>query len=91
MPKSTVQYRLSRLKEDGVVLDDRYDIDLEKFGLRITVITEYDDEYHERVIKNSPPSRASLRLTSRWATPTSSVSDISRTDGWSTGSFAITR
>lgn len=53
IPKSTVHYRISRLKEDGVVINDRYDVDLEKLGLGITVITEviaeYDEEYHERV------------------------------------------
>lgn len=53
IPKSTVHYRLTKLKEDGVVINDRFDIDLEKLGLGLTVITnviaEYDEQYHRTV------------------------------------------
>ncbi|NUB93902.1 Lrp/AsnC family transcriptional regulator [Haloterrigena sp. SYSU A558-1] len=53
IPKSTVHYRLSKLKEDGVVTNDLLDVDLEQLGLDITVVTEvtaeYDEQYHEEV------------------------------------------
>ncbi|SEV80581.1 Lrp/AsnC family transcriptional regulator [Natrinema salifodinae] len=53
IPKSTVHYRLTKLKEQGVVTNDLLDVDLEQLGLDITVITEviaeYDDQYHEQV------------------------------------------
>ncbi|WP_226480019.1 Lrp/AsnC family transcriptional regulator [Natrinema amylolyticum] len=53
IPKSTVHYRLTKLKEDGIVANDLFDVDLEKLGLEITVISEviaeYDKQYHEEV------------------------------------------
>ncbi|ELY67554.1 Lrp/AsnC family transcriptional regulator [Natrinema versiforme] len=53
IPKSTVHYRLTKLRESGVVTDDLFDVDLEEFGLEITVITEviaeYEEQYHEEV------------------------------------------
>lgn len=53
IPKSTVHYRLTKLKEAGVVTNDLFDIDLEKLGLDITVVTEviaeYDEQYHKQV------------------------------------------
>lgn len=53
IPKSTVHYRLEKLEEEDVVKNDLFDIDLEKIGLTITVITEvhaeYADEYHDEV------------------------------------------
>ncbi|WP_408957796.1 Lrp/AsnC family transcriptional regulator [Natrinema sp. 74] len=53
IPKSTVHYRLTKLKEDGVVINDLFDVDLEKLGLELTVISEviaeYDNKYHEEV------------------------------------------
>ncbi|OLZ40261.1 transcriptional regulator [Natrinema saccharevitans] len=53
IPKSTVHYRLTKLKEDGVVSNDLLDVDLEALGLEITVVTEviaeYDEQYHEDV------------------------------------------
>lgn len=53
IPKSTVHYRLTKLEEDGVITDDLFDVDLEKLGLDITVITEviaeYEEQYHEEV------------------------------------------
>ncbi|MDJ1434527.1 Lrp/AsnC family transcriptional regulator [Halostagnicola sp. A-GB9-2] len=53
IPKSTVHYRLTKLKEADVVTNDLFDIDLEKLGLDITVVTEviaeYDEQYHKQV------------------------------------------
>ncbi|PGF16891.1 transcriptional regulator [Natrinema sp. CBA1119] len=53
IPKSTVHYRLTKLKEDGIVTDDLFDVDLEKLGLEITVISEviaeYEEQYHDEV------------------------------------------
>lgn len=55
IPKSTVHYRLTKLKDAGVVTNDLFDIDLEKLGLDITVVTEviaeYDEQYHKHVGK----------------------------------------
>ncbi|TYT60406.1 Lrp/AsnC family transcriptional regulator [Natrialba swarupiae] len=55
IPKSTVHYRIDQLKEQGVITNDLYDIDIEELGLEITVITEvmaeYDTQYHKRVSK----------------------------------------
>jgi len=76
IPKSTVHYRITKLKEEGIVLDDLFDIDLEKLGLEITVITEviaeYDEQYPHRSGTNSPRSKALIRFISRWERPTSS-------------------
>lgn len=53
IPKSTVHYRLDNLQETGVIENDLFDLDLEKLGLNITVITEvwadYDKGYHNEV------------------------------------------
>ncbi|ELY45307.1 Lrp/AsnC family transcriptional regulator [Natronorubrum bangense] len=53
IPKSTVHYRITKLKEEGIVLDDLFDVDLEKLDLEITVITEviaeYGEQYHTQV------------------------------------------
>lgn len=53
IPKSTVHYRLTKLKEDGVVTNDLFDVDLEELGLELTVISEviakYEEQYHEEV------------------------------------------
>lgn len=45
IPKSTVQYRLDNLREDGIITNDLDDVDYEKAGLRVTVITEVMSEY----------------------------------------------
>ncbi|MCL9816280.1 Lrp/AsnC family transcriptional regulator [Natronocalculus amylovorans] len=51
IPISTIHYRLSNLKEEGVLKNDLYDIDLEKFGIGVTVIVEilvdYSGSYEE--------------------------------------------
>lgn len=53
IPKSTVHYRLQNLKEEGVITNDLYELDLDKVGLGLTVISEvwaeFDEGYHERV------------------------------------------
>ncbi|WP_435360641.1 Lrp/AsnC family transcriptional regulator [Haloarchaeobius sp. DFWS5] len=45
IPVSTIHYRLSNLKEDGIVENDLYDIDFEAFGLSVTVILEVLTDY----------------------------------------------
>lgn len=53
IPKSTVHYRLENLREEGVITNDLFDIDLSKVGLNITIITdvmaEYGEGYHAKV------------------------------------------
>ncbi|WP_458207879.1 Lrp/AsnC family transcriptional regulator [Haladaptatus sp. NG-SE-30] len=53
IPKSTVHYRVEKLREQGVIEDDLYNIDLEAVGLNLTVISEvtarYDEGYQETV------------------------------------------
>jgi len=70
IPKSTVHYRLTKLKEDGIVTDDLFDVDLEKLGLEITVISEviaeYEEQYHDEVGKKLAAVEGSIRCTSRW-------------------------
>ncbi|WP_435345559.1 Lrp/AsnC family transcriptional regulator [Haloarchaeobius sp. HRN-SO-5] len=45
IPVSTIHYRLNNLKEDGIVENDLYDLDLEAFGLGVTVIVEVLADY----------------------------------------------
>ncbi|WP_224268831.1 Lrp/AsnC family transcriptional regulator [Haloprofundus salinisoli] len=45
IPVSTIHYRLNNLKEDGIIENDLYDVDLEKFGLGVTVIVEVLADY----------------------------------------------
>lgn len=53
IPKSTVHYRLKSLEEDGIITNGLLEVDLEKIGLEITIISEvwaeFDQGYHERV------------------------------------------
>lgn len=53
IPKSTVHYRLTQLREAGVVVNDLGDIDLEAVGLDVTLVTEvyaeFEEGYHEAV------------------------------------------
>ena len=53
IPKSTVHYRIQQLKDEGVIQNDLFDIDLEKVGLSITLFSEvraeFEEGYHERV------------------------------------------
>ena len=53
IPKSTVHYRIQQLKDEGVIQNDLFDIDLEKVGLSITLFSEvraeFEEGYPERV------------------------------------------
>lgn len=53
IPKSTVHYRLQKMREDGIIEDNLYNVDLDEIGLEITIISEvdaeYEEGYHERV------------------------------------------
>ena len=40
IPISTVHYRLNRLREEGIIRNDRLDIDLDNLGMGITVLVE---------------------------------------------------
>lgn len=49
IPVSTIHYRLNNLRDDGVIVNDLYDLDHETLGLGVTVIVEvladYDGPY----------------------------------------------
>lgn len=45
VPTSTIHYRLEKLKESGVIVNDLLDIDLQKAGFRLTLISEVVAEY----------------------------------------------
>jgi len=50
VPISTIHYRLNNLREDGVIANDRLDVDLDELGLDVTVLVEVflqNDRYHE--------------------------------------------
>jgi DNA-binding Lrp family transcriptional regulator len=53
VPLSTVNYRLNRLREAGIIRNDQYDIDLDALGFGITfiveVIAEYEEDYHRTI------------------------------------------
>ncbi|WP_254524379.1 Lrp/AsnC family transcriptional regulator [Natrinema caseinilyticum] len=53
IPKSTVHYRLTQLRESGIIENDIYDINLEEAGLSITLISEiwaeFEEGYHDTV------------------------------------------
>lgn len=53
IPESTIYYRLNNLRDEGVIKNDLYDVDLEKLGLGITIIVEvvaeYKEGYHKKV------------------------------------------
>lgn len=53
IPKSTVHYRISQLKESGILTNELLDVDLDKIGLEITIVTEviadYQEGYHDTV------------------------------------------
>ncbi|QIB75613.1 Lrp/AsnC family transcriptional regulator [Halogeometricum borinquense] len=49
IPISTIHYRLNKLRETGVIKNDRLDIDLDKLGLGVTILVEVftkDDRNH---------------------------------------------
>ncbi|WP_076608397.1 Lrp/AsnC family transcriptional regulator [Natronorubrum thiooxidans] len=45
IPVSTIHYRLSNLREEGIITNDRYDVDLEALGLGVTVLVEIHADY----------------------------------------------
>ncbi len=45
IPVSTIHYRLSNLREEGVIVNDTYDIDLDELGLGVTVLVEIHADY----------------------------------------------
>lgn len=53
IPKSTVHYRLEKLREDDVIKNDLLEVDLNSLGFSLRVISEvyaeYDEGYHEAV------------------------------------------
>jgi DNA-binding Lrp family transcriptional regulator len=53
IPLSTIHYRLDKLKDAGIIVNDLYDVDLEKLGLETTfvieVIAEYGEDFHAEV------------------------------------------
>ncbi len=53
IPKSTVHYRIQKLREEGIIKNDLFDVDLAKLGLSLRVITEvqavYEEDYHYEV------------------------------------------
>ena len=55
IPKSTVHYRIQNMKERGVIKNDLFEIDLEKAGFGLTVISEvlaeFEEGYQEKVGK----------------------------------------
>lgn len=49
IPLSTIHYRLNNLRDTGVIKNDRLDLDLDKFGLGVTILVEVftkDDQSH---------------------------------------------
>ena len=45
IPQSTIHYRIEKMKESGVVLNDLLDVDIQAVGLRLTLISEVIAEY----------------------------------------------
>ncbi|WP_053947507.1 Lrp/AsnC family transcriptional regulator [Halolamina sediminis] len=52
IPVSTIHYRLNNLREDGVIENDLYDLNLDELGLGVTVVVEVLADYsgsHEQL------------------------------------------
>ena len=45
VPTSTIHYRIEKLKQKNVIVNDLLDIDLQKAGLKLTLISEVVAEY----------------------------------------------
>ena len=45
IPVSTIHYRLNNLREEGVITNDLYDLDLDALGLGVTVVLEILADY----------------------------------------------
>lgn len=54
IPVSTIHYRLGNLREEGIIENDLYDLDLSELGLDVTVLVEVLSDYsddHEDVLE----------------------------------------
>lgn len=53
IPSSTIHFRIKELRKQGIIKNDLFEIDLEKMGLNIRIITEvmtgYDENYQQTV------------------------------------------
>jgi len=53
IPESTIYYRLDKLRSEGIIKNDLYDLDHEKLGLGVTIIVEvvatYKEDYHHKI------------------------------------------
>lgn len=53
IPSSTVHFRIEKLRERGILKNDLLDIDLERMGLNIRIVTEvmtiYDENYEQKL------------------------------------------
>ncbi|MEY7849594.1 Lrp/AsnC family transcriptional regulator [Natrarchaeobius sp. A-rgal3] len=47
IPTSTIHYRIEKLKENGIIRNDLLDIDIQKAGLKLTLISDVVAEYGE--------------------------------------------
>jgi DNA-binding Lrp family transcriptional regulator len=45
IPVSTIHYRLNNLRDEGIIENDLYDLNLEAFGLGVTVVLEVLADY----------------------------------------------
>jgi DNA-binding Lrp family transcriptional regulator len=50
IPVSTIHYRLNNLRDEGVITNDLYDLDLEAVGLGVTVVVEILADLGEREV-----------------------------------------
>ncbi|WP_114578787.1 Lrp/AsnC family transcriptional regulator [Saliphagus sp. LR7] len=49
IPLSTIHYRLNNLRDEGIITNERLDLDLKEFGLGVTILIEVftkDDQSH---------------------------------------------
>jgi len=49
IPLSTIHYRLNNLRDEGIITNERLDLDLNEFGLGVTILVEVftkDDQSH---------------------------------------------
>lgn len=53
IPKSTIYYRIDKMKENGTIRNEIFDLDKDRVGLGITVISEvmavFGEDYHQTV------------------------------------------
>lgn len=51
IPLSTIHYRINNLRDDGIIKNERLELDLDEFGLDVTILVEVftkDDQSHSR-------------------------------------------